>query len=945
LILTSNKGRDSQGRLGAVLRHMVRLSAKQYADLEYHPFRFFDQGHLLDDWSPNTTLPTITPLPWATDESELQLIFPERYKLLRVMLAQLLGTGSLTLPVGCDSMAVEEIFGQLFTLTPLSWRPHLSLATYTFNNPEDYGLAAFHQRDARVRKTLERMEESDIPATGAVVDRYLSDLFNALQAEDWQRAALLIQRTSLPNTTTPPPNAVRKGLTDTPAEDGAPPADNAGASPTSPPREHRPPPTEEAHHPHWQGNSGSAGKPPKKRGPWLPIILILVVILAAAGWYLTTQRNGGPKGEDDADAVTLLVTLRADGLASLLDRYEQLMGQLLADETRDLDLREAMQAASQTIASRVKQAATADTRRLDQMLSKTREEQPRSLDFIAAELRGFLVEVRSDHARVAALEQVLADADPVTMRTAYIDSLRRVDLGQLSADSVSPLVESLNLMSSSLTTAAEGMVAMASDTDQTDDAWQAIATQLDQALTEFPADLGLSPRVFRGSQATAAAYVDLRQTERRAGLKAAASAVPYSSKILQQGNVANAARALEARLVDLAAAGAQAPPFLAQVAHVHELGREPRLKSPGSLSTTEATKLLGDLTEQCASATRQLPCDDPTYKRLIARWKLEAWRALDGPGSATGKPVLDRLGNASLPQDDRRSVDSMVSLLNQMSTASDPAPRPLVEAVSDQEQRTNSALFKAICTGWLSVNRRQASSQLDTFNSLYQRLQTQLVTLRESDNDAGPRAFAALQATSREIMTLNLGSIEDEGSRRAATQAARQFFTAVSGSHLVRIARIDLELLNNQDYAGTRHQVAHPVIRISQVRGATARALYEFPAPAMPAATGAGFEPASLEMRTAIPLRATDRLLLTASEPGGSAWFHMFVESPQQGHVAAVLAGLHQVEVSPQAMQAFIARPDALPPFVDSGDIVATVRIVLERGFWADLGRQFPDLP
>ena len=934
LVLTTNKGRDSQGRLGAVLRHIVRIPARQYESLEYHPFRFLDQGHLLEEWSPDTTLADITPVPWSTDAAELQVIFPERYKLLRILLAHLLETGTMRIPVGSDSMAVEEIFGQVYTLTPVSWRPRLSLATYTFSNPGDYGLVAFHQRDARVRRALEELEEGDVPATNEAVSRYLADLFGAMENQDWHGALALIQGTTLPDPTVPHPGAVLPGQ-----EDAAPPADATSSEADSPPApgpKRSSTPAEPAHHPGWTGNSSSSPQKRRRNLRWLPILL-LVVVLGAAGWYVATR--GGSDDNGRTDPATRLVSLRADGLPSLLDRHEQVLGQMLTDEIRDSDLRVAMQAAAQTFGARVKQAVAADTRRLDRQLSPTDGTEDRPLTTIASEVQEFVDAAAVDQVRVAALEQVLLAADPAAIHAAYDDTSGRVSLDRLPAGAASPLGESCDQLLTALADAADGLSAMAAESGYAVASWSTVADALERAVIGVPIELGPPPRVVRAAHALTTAYVTLRDDELRADLRSVAAAVPYSSKVLRQGAVADAARALEARSVDLAAAGAETPRSLAQVIRFHELARESRLKTPASLGTADAAELLTQLTAHCTAPAR-LPCNDPVYADHIGRWQLEAWRALGGPESAAGRSIENALGSA-----DRRTVATMVHLVDRMSTSANPAPGDLVDAVSDQARRHSSGLFKAICTDWLAHNQRQAVDQQDSFHSLYRRLQAQLTHLRDADNDDGPAAFAALRSTAREISALDLTALQATNSLKAPAQAARQLQTALSRQHLVRIARIDLELLRSQDYAGTRYQEAHPTIRISRVTGVSQRALYEYAAPTMPAASSTGFEPVSLQMRTAVPLRAADTLLLTAHEPGGSAWFHLYIEPPPGGHVAAALAGLHQVKVSADARRAYAANPDALPPIVHSGEVIATVRIVLQRGFWAELGQQFPDLP
>jgi len=934
LILTSNKGRDSQGRLGAVLRHIVRVSARQYESLEYHPFRFLEQGHLLEDWSPDTTLADIVPSPWSTDAAELQIIFPERYKLLRILLAHLLETGKMRIPVGADSMAVEELFGQVVTLAPLSWRPCLSLATYTFSNPDDYGLVAFHQRDARVRRALEELEEGDVPATNESVSRYLDDLFGAMRSNDWHGALALIHGTTLPDSTVPHPGAV---LPD--RGEAAPPADttsNEADSPQVPGTKRRSAPAEPAHHPGWTASASSSPRKRRRGLRWLPI-LFLVVILGAAGWYVATR--GGSNGNGRTDPATQLVSLRADGLPSLLDRHEQVLGQLLADGVRDSDLRVAMQTAAQTYGARVTQAMAADLRRLDRQLSPTDGTEDRELTTIASELQEFVDAAAVLQVRVAALEQVLLAADPAPIHAAYVDTSGRVSLDQLPAGAASPLGESCDQLMAALTAAADGLSAMAAETGYAVASWSTVAATLERAETGVPTDFGPPPRVVRAAHAATTAYVTLREAERRAGLGSAAAVLPYSTNVLRQGAVADAARALEARSVDLAAAGAETPLSLTRVIRFHELGRESRLKAPASLDNADAAELLTRLSTQCAAPAR-LPCTDPVYADHIARWQLEAWRALGGPESAAGRSVESALSSA-----DRRTMAAMVQLVDRMSTSTNPAPGKLVDDVSAQARRHDSGLYQAICTDWLAHNQRQQVDQRDSFRRLYSRLQAQLTQLRDADNDAGPAAFAALQSTAREMSTLDLTALQATASLKTQVQAARQFQSALSRQHLVRIARIDLELLRSQDYADTRYQEAHPTIRISRVTGVSQRALYEYSAPAMPAAAATGFEPASLQMRTAVPLRAGDTLLLTAHEPGGSAWFHLYIKPPPGGHVAAALAGLHQVEVSADARRAYAANPDALPPIVHSGEVVATVRIVLQRGFWAELGQQFPDLP
>jgi hypothetical protein len=254
-------------------------------------------------------------------------------------------------------------------------------------------------------------------------------------------------------------------------------------------------------------------------------------------------------------------------------------------------------------------------------------------------------------------------------------------------------------------------------------------------------------------------------------------------------------------------------------------------------------------------------------------------------------------------------------------------------------------LYQAICARWLARNERQASDQQATFRSLYARLKTQLARLRTADDETGPAAYADLQETVDAMADLDLDALAARPALQAEARAARQLKLEMSRPQRIRLARIDLEILRNQDYAGDRHRTAQPTIRICKVSGTTLRALFELPTPEMPAAAGAGFEPVSLQMRTAVPFRARDTLLLAAFESDGGIWFHQYIEPPARGHVAAALAGLHRVAVNPQSMRAFAADPESPPPASAGGDVVATLRVVLAPGLWAELGQGLPDLP
>lgn len=934
LVLHSNKGRDAQGRLGAVLRHVVKIPADQYARLEHHPFRLLEQGQLLEDWSPSTPLADLVLRPHATTTSELQAIFPERYPLLRVLLARLLGDGTAHIPVDSDSAAIEEIFDQAVTLMPLDCRRRLSLATYTFNNPQDYHLAAYHQRDARVRQTLEALESGPAPAVSGDVSAYLDRLFASLQAEDWGQALALIRQTSLPPSGRPHPLAVTAT---------APPPDTATSPVTPPPPASPPPkaPPEPAHHPHWQRQEGGGNG--GGRGRWW-LALIVVAVLGVAGWLLLGRGELGNASSRETPTTTRLVDLSADGLEPFLERHELLLGSLLLDDVRDLDLRSAMVAAAPTLAVRAGQALKADVQRLDRQLTGQPGDAARDLGQVTALVSDLARATTANLQRLTTLDHVLAQADADLLRPGLQADEPRVRLSQLSPADATDGMAGLARAATALSDLAAALEAMAALDHGALPAWSSLDTDLGQAVAGLPAMVGEPPLVIRRYREAVAAYVALRQAEQAANLAGQSAAVPYSSRWLERGQLADAARAFDGAIANLTGFQSPVPAPLARAAALYRLGREERLRSPAALDPDQATALLTELAVACGPAAT-LPCGDPLHGALIARWQLEAWRAVGGPESRQGRLVQESAGQAAIPGGDARVAAVMVDLVDRMAAAGTPAAGALLDDVSAQSRRLAPGLFRDICTGWQARVERRSVGQQATFQQLYARLQKGLDRLRGADDEAGPAAFASLQGVADELMDLDLATLAADPALAGRVQAVRDLRRALMSRRLVQLTRLDLELRRREDYAGNRKQEIRPSIRIGTVRGTRENGLFEYQAPPVIAGGSAGFEPFSLKIDGFIPLTATDTVLITVRDADGGMWLHYYFDPPQPGHVVATMTGLHEVRASAEARRAVVDRPDAVPPRGNQGDLIAMIRIVVQPGFWSGVGRDCPDLP
>jgi len=939
IVLTSNKGRDAGGRLGALLRHIVCVPAEMHARVEYHPFRLLEQGLLREEWSPSDALGELQLRPQVTEAVDLQQIFPERYPLLRAVLAQLLETGAMRIPVDTDSAAIEEVFAQVLTLTPVAHRRHLSLSTYGFSNADDFQLAAIHGAGARVRSTLEKLEAGPQPATGADVATYLDELFGCLESRDWARALTLISTSRLPFHGHPHPLAVTAREPE-PDERPTTSASRAAATPEDSTRP-KPAAAEPAHHPRWQESPTSSGGGGRR---WI-LGLVTAALLVATGWFLVS-RGILVSGGQATPAVVRLVELRADGLTSFLDRHETLLGALFAEEVHDRDLRDALESAARSLASRTAEAVAADLGHLDRDLSPATDDAPADLAALAATVRLAAEAAATDQPRLEALEHLLTSADLAAIRTELPNAGERVELSELQpGDAPGAVASRLLRTSAALQDIADVLETMSTQESNASDTWEALGDRLQDDLSSITAEYTASPVTLLRCQQAVASYLDLRAAEGQVDLPAAAAAVPYDSVWRRDRRLAAAATEFAGDLAELTAHRILAPRPLRLTAGFYRFSDDGRLREPAGSTAEGAANLLRDLASACGPEA-SLDCEDTRHGALVARWRLEAWRVLGGPETRPGRNLIEEIGTAVLPAGtDEQLLSDMVSIVDRMEAAGRPTTGPLLDSVTARSRYLPDGLFHDICVAWEArVEHRTADAQ-HRFEVLYEQLREELQALRVSTDANGASAFAAVQTTVENLENLDLAAMANQPGFSDRTAAIRALRNTLARSRPVHFQRIDLELMTREDYAGDRHPEARPIIQIARVRGSSVTNLYSRQAPNSIAVNRGGYDPISIQLNTSIPISPHDTLLVTILESDGGLWCHGYFDPPPHGHVVAILQGLHTVQVSAAAREAVLENPEQPPVRSSHGDDLAMLRFVLSPGFWSSVGNQCPELP
>lgn len=937
VIYITYQGRDAGGRPGALLRHIVRLPADVYASLDYNPFHLQRHVKLLSEWTPQTPFPAVDFPSDPTSAEDLKSVFPERYALLRGLLTRLLADGEVHLPAASDSPAAEELFAELLEVVPVARRQWVSLATFAYKNAANFALAAMRHEEASFRRSLEAVQDTRLSQLPGDAAGYVTDLFAALDARDWGQAASLVRRSEVGALTDPVPAAAPAPGAGAARASGAPGMPGA-AAPGGVPFQVRggpPPPAPPL--------PSSSARRRRSRAPAIAGIALLAVLAVAA--FLLTRRGGegGPVGRRSSEQIR---RASAASVAALIDEHERILADMLAQGARDFDLTEAMTSAVQTLPDRAQAAVAAEGPAVEESLRAAAggATSPAGLRALAARLGELAQSTANDAARLHGLRQLLLSNSPARLRAAYDPQQRQLRAPAGDGDAEQPVLASLFVRAQALQAGADALRSLAElapTAGATD--WGATAASLRQAADSFPEEWPAPAPLTQLAEAADAVH-GMLSAERAAGLEALALAVPYRAASLRQGELAQRAVAVATIVGQLRDAQLPAPARLTSAAAFYALAGQ--LPAEGRLTSATAEAALEAAAGACADDASGGACAVPSYAAHLARWKLEAWRALGGPESAVGRAALERMGAAALPDSDAELLPRGLAVLEQLSGAPVPAPPALAEAVAGARGALGTSFYGRLCDDWLLRNRRQAQSQQAGFKDAYARLQAAAGALRSAGEGDAAAALRAMSAAVQRVQGLDLAQAEAVAAERAKVQAAKALVAAWNGPAALRVDRLDVQLLTESDYSGTRQQMARPRITVSRVADSGTSELLSALAPPMLAAPGTGFAAAKVAVGKPMRLAPQDRLWIVGKDEGHAApWFHVWVDPPREGHVAALLAAGLKAKVTPEQAAQIAAAGGSSPQPSSAGAEVASIRFVFGNGWWQELANALPALP
>jgi hypothetical protein len=916
VVLITYQGRDGSGRPGAVLRHIVRMSAGQYRSLDFNPFHLLRSNRLFEAWQPDTPFPALNEYVDPTTADDLSGIFPERYPLLRAMLEQLLAHGKLHLPAPADSPAAEETLAQVFELVPLSVRRSLSLATFASKRADDYRLAVTRQEEASLRASLHDVQEMPPPALSPEAAAYVDRLFSALKSKDFEAALSEIRGYQPPADAPHVPAAMESIATDDE------PSGTQGLSPSG--RQQATPPPEMPYQRHWSQERQ------RDRRPLLLAVAAVAVLAVVIVWWVS--RGGSSSSSPTSRTSSELARIEASRLADFIGQHETVLGQMMVANVRDFDVREEMAAASRTWDERARRALEGEAQAVGEALGATGQESVEESEALRAAADRIEAEAREG----AALARVVDQGDVEALRATSDPSTGALTIEPVTG-SLSGAMEDARVYAQGLRAAADALgpyERAAAGRDET--AWSSAAAAFTGALQVFPSDLE-APAPIEVRAAISTAMVDVLAAERPSAMKAWAYAMPYEIERLQEGDLEDATSRLRRAA---ARTTAPLPPPVEGIERFY--GTLWDEVAPGlARGRVAATHLIETLTPLCAQGGSVCAVDH--YAAHVARWKLEAWRQAPDPSSSAASQLLAKLGQPSLPAPKLADLATVLPLLDRMEKAPVPAPSDLVDDVQRARSRVGGRFYRDLLDDWLARNQRKTASTQEAFGQQYAKLQTTLGTLRAASGTQAADAFARLRS---QLASIDAGDLAraDAAGEQARTAAVRKLQAACTERADVPLRRIEVHLLSGTDYAGNKRPLARLRLRLRRV-GEQAPLVLGVDAPPMLAAPGVGFDAATITVDDDLALAPDDELLLVASESSdGTVWFHRYIRPAKGRHVAEALAALDEIRVRPEIARQFVTG-EGLPPHGDDGEVVARVHFEFADGWWSRIVATLPGLP
>jgi hypothetical protein len=931
VIQITYQGRDAGGRPGALLRHIVRIPAEMYAALDFNPFHLGRRCELLKAWTPETPFPPMEFPSDPTGAEDLRAIFPERYPMLRAMLTRLLSEGRLHLPSASDSPAAEEVFGQLMELAPVARRRWLSLATFAYRNAENFAVAAMRQDEASFRRSLQMVQDMRPPQLPPDATGYVNDLFAALERRDWAHATGLVRRSEVGSLAAA--TAAAGAAAPHPAggvlREGA----GEGVGAAALPFQHRP-----------------AGVPPP--APPLPpssrrsrrsrsgLVIVAVSVLVTGALVGVLLSRSARQESGNVQSGERLRRASAKTLAQLVDEHEGILSQMLAQGARDFDLTEAMKSALTTLGERASAALDTECPALEEQLVKAAKSArgDESLKAVAASLQEAAQTAAESVVRLQGLQKLLSAGSLDQLRAAYNAQERRLHVPSAEGKENDPVTGTAVARAHALQRAADAAGKLAAT--RGGDGFTRAARALLAAADGFP-ERCAAPATLAQIAEGAAAASDLMDAEQRAGLSALALAVPYRAAALSEGDLAERVKKAQAAAARLRDGGRPVPGRLAQADAFYAAARA---VAGGAAGKGEA--LLAAAVALCPANAAASPCTVADYAAHVARWKLEAWRAIGGPQTGAAKSVYARLGDAALPAPSQEALARMIDVLGQIEAAPSPAPPAVAAAMQGARGALGQGFYGDLCSAWLARNQHQAQSHQAVFRDVYGKLRGAVGQLRGASDATCAAALNNVAALVRQLSAIDLGQLEGDTREKARVAAARELVAAFGRPFPIPLQQIEVHLLSVADYSGTRRQVARPRITVSRVAGGSATELISVLAPPMLAAPGTGFATARVDAGGTLAVGPQDRLLIQGREENkGMVWFHLYVDPPRDGHVATSLLGTLTARVAPETARQIAASSAALPPPSSGGSDVATLQFEFKPRWWTELAAALPELP